>query len=417
MSSPHQHRTRTLWLSGILHGFTHLYQVALLPLYYLILQDKAFALNTVEQATFLVTVLMLSYFIPAYPLGVLADKVSKRKLLAFGLAINALGFLGLAFSQSYAQAIGSMIISGFGGSFFHPAATALIARLFPEATGKALGLFGIGASAGFFFGPIYSGWRGAHSGWRAPVVELAIMGLIVAILFFLLADEEPAYERGTHPHEQADHLFPSTALLILFVMAAFAFSLRDFTGSSMGSLGSLFLQKAHGLKPDATGGYLSMIFIASAISNPIFGRLSDRGLGRWTSFALGTAGLIVAAFPHFPISVAGLVFAVYGFFFMASYPMVEGALMGSVPHHVRGRVFGVFITIGGIVGNLAHWAMGAYVKQIGPESSRAESYYPIYLGLGALIGLSLFGLPCLKALRRREAAAAELSPILLPEKS
>ena len=63
----HQHRTRTLWLSGFLHAFTHLYQVALLPLYLLIVQDKNFAIHTVEQATFLVTVLMLSYFVPAYP--------------------------------------------------------------------------------------------------------------------------------------------------------------------------------------------------------------------------------------------------------------------------------------------------------------------------------------------------------------
>jgi len=408
---------RTLWLSGVLHGFTHLYQVALLPLYYLILQDKSFALSTVEQATFLVTVLMLSYFIPAYPVGVLADKLSKRKLLAFGLGINAVGFLGLAFSHSYAQAIACMILSGFGGSFFHPAATALIARLFPEGPGKALGFFGIGASAGFFLGPLYSGWRGAHSGWRAPVLELAILGLAVAVLFYFLADEEPTYTRGSHPHEQSDHLFPSNALLLLFIMAAFCFSLRDFTGSSMGSLGSLFLQKAHGLKPDTTGGLISMIFIASAISNPIFGRLSDRGVGRWTAFALGTAGIIVAAFPHFPIAFAGLVFAVYGFFFMASYPMVEGALMGSVPHHVRGRGFGVFITIGGILGNLAHWAMGTFVKRLGAEAARPESYYGLYLGLGALIALSLLGLPCLKALRRREAAAGELTPVLVAERS
>jgi MFS family permease len=417
MRSHDQHRIRTLWLSGALHAFTHLYQVALLPLYYLILRDKDFGLNTVEQATFLVTVLMLSYFIPAYPVGVLADKVSKRKLLAFGLALNAFGFLGLAFSHSYAQAIGCMIVSGFGGSFFHPAATALVARLFPEGTGKALGLLGIGASVGFFFGPIYSGWRGAHSGWRAPVLELGVLGLIFAAIFYVLADEEPAYERGTHPHERADHLFPSNALLLLFIVSAFAFSLRDFTGSAMGSLGSLFLQKAHGLTTGTTGGLISMIFIASAISNPIFGRLSDRGLGRWTITALGTAALIVAAFPHIPVAFAGAVFALYGFFFMASYPMVEGALMGSVPHHVRGRVFGVFITIGGILGNLAHWAMGAYVKHLGPEGARPESYYSLYTGLALLIGISLLGLPCLKALKRKEAAAGELGPGLVAERS
>src|SRR5688572_6724841 len=208
----HAHRARTLWLSGVLHAFTHLYQVALLPLYYLILKDKAFAIRTVEEATFLVTVLMLSYFIPAYPVGVLADRFSKRKLLTVGLIINAVGFVGLALSQNYGQAIACMIISGVGGSAFHPAATALIARLYPGATGRAFGLLGIGASAGFFLGPIYTGFRGAQSGWRAPVLELGILGLLTAIVFYYLADEEPAAPATTHEHKPSEQLFPRAAL-------------------------------------------------------------------------------------------------------------------------------------------------------------------------------------------------------------
>ena len=412
----HAHRARTLWLSGVLHAFTHLYQVALLPLYYLILKDKAFAITTVEDATFLVTVLMLSYFIPAYPVGFLADRFSKRKLLALGLTVNALGFVGLALSQSYSQAVLSMILSGLGGSFFHPAATALIARLYPEATGKAFGLLGIGASAGFFFGPIYSGWRGGQAGWRTPVMELGVLGIVAAITFFFLADEEPPHEPNT-ASISTNGLFPSATLWVLFIAAAFAFSLRDFAGSSMGSLGSLFLQNAHSLSTSATGSILSMIFVASAISNPLFGGLSDRGVGRWTGFALGIAAIMVFTFPHYPVKATPLVFAIYGFFFMASYPMVEGALMRSVPHQIRGRVFGVFITIGGILGNVAHWAMGAYVKNLGPASARVESYFTIYSLLSALLVISLLGLPCLRALRRREVAEGDLVPGMLPEKS
>jgi len=410
----HAHRMRTLWLSGVLHAFTHLYQVALLPLYFLILQDPAFGLKTIEQATLLVTVLMLSYFLPAYPVGVLADKFSKRKLLALGLALNGAGFIGLSYAQSYGQAIGCMMLSGVGGSCFHPAATALIARLFPEATGRAFGLLGIGASAGFFLGPLYSGWRGASAGWRTPVLELGAVGVVIAGLFLWLADEEP----GTGQMEPDVHgggLFPSAGLWVLFVSAAFAFSLRDFAGSGMGSLGSLFLQNAHGLSPGATGGILSMIFVASAVSNPLFGGLSDKGVGRWTTFALGVAGLLVVAFPHVPVQFSALAFAAYGFFFMASYPMVEGSLMASVPHAVRGRVFGLFITIGGLCGNLAHWAMGSAVKRLGPGAAQVENYYPIYGVLAGMIGLSLLGLPALKALRRKETAAGELAdpPVML----
>src|SRR5262249_48338187 len=154
---------------------------------------------------------------------------------AFGLGINALGFIGLGLSRSYPQALACMIAAGFGGSFFHPAATALIARLFPEGTGKAFGLLGIGASAGFFLGPLYSGWRAAHSVWPRPFFDLGFLGPLSAVAFFFLGDEEPAYERRSHSHEAGDRLFPSTGLFLLFLSAAFFFSLRDFAGSSMGS--------------------------------------------------------------------------------------------------------------------------------------------------------------------------------------
>ena len=115
MSAHSEHRTRTLWLTGVLHVFTHLYHVALLPLYLLIQRDEHFGIKTVEEATFLMTVLMLSYYIPSYVMGVLADRFSKRKLLGLGLAINALGFVGLALSRNFGQAIASMVISGIGG--------------------------------------------------------------------------------------------------------------------------------------------------------------------------------------------------------------------------------------------------------------------------------------------------------------
>src|SRR5262245_27093225 len=151
------HKTRMLWVSGVLHAFNHLYQVALIPLYLVIQRD--FKLESVGQATLLVTVMMVGNFLPSYPMGVLADKLNRKKLLGFGLAINALGFIGLALAPKYPCALVAVAIAGFGGSFYHPAATAMVARLFPASTGKALGLTAIGASVGFFAGPIYAGWR------------------------------------------------------------------------------------------------------------------------------------------------------------------------------------------------------------------------------------------------------------------
>ena len=65
------------------------------------------------------------YFVPSYPMGVLADKVSRKNLLGLGLALNGFGFVALAFAPNYAWCLVAVALAGFGGSFYHPAATAM----------------------------------------------------------------------------------------------------------------------------------------------------------------------------------------------------------------------------------------------------------------------------------------------------
>lgn len=403
------HKVRTLWLAGILHAFTHVYQLALAPLYLLIQKD--FKLASVEQATLLVTVLNVAYYLPSYPMGVLADRVSRKKLLTIGLAINGLAFVGLGLAPNYGWALVWVIVAGFGGSFFHPAATALIARLHPAETGRALGLVAIGASAGFCISPIYTGWRADMLGnWRTPIIELGALGIVMAGVFQWLAEEERGPVKIACPAAPAEKLFPTAGLWVFFIAAGIAFSLRDFTGSGMTSLGSLFLQKSQGFTAHGTGLALSGIFLVSMISNPLFGRLSDGGRIRWAVVMLLLAFVMVAIFPRLPRIWIAPALMVYGFFFQANYPIVEAAVMESVPDAVRGRVFGLFITMGGMLGNLSHWLMGAAVKRLGPDAAQPQGYYGLYAFLALLILLSLAGLPCLHAIRKREGLEEAVPP-------
>lgn len=407
MSTETGHKTRALWLVGVLHAFTHIYHVALLPLYLLMQRDFGFA--SVGQATALLTVMMMAYYLPSYYLGVLADRWSRKKLLGWGLFINAAGFVGLALAPGFGWALAAVIVAGIGGSFFHPAATAMIVRMYPNQAGRALGLIGMGASVGFFIGPIYAGWRAGAleavfgaAAWRRPILELGAAGMVMAGLFALLAADEkekPVSQARTHSREK---LFPNRALWACFIASAFVFCLRDFAGASMGSLGSLFLQQAHGYSIGLTGVVLSFIFLPSAISNPLFGHFSDRGRKRWTTAVLLIAAVLIAVFPHVPKAGAIPVLLAYGFFFMASYPMVEAMLMESVPDAVRGRVFGLFITIGGLLGNLSHWIAGDAVKRLGQRAATIEGYFPLYYGLAVFVVISLLGLVGLNAIRNRE---------------
>jgi MFS transporter, FSR family, fosmidomycin resistance protein len=344
---------------------------------------------------------------------VLADRMSRKKLLVFGLALNGLGFAALALAPNYAWALVAVAVAGFGGSFYHPAATAMVARLFPSNTGKALGLVGIGAGVGFFVGPLYAGWRASTlepilgaAAWRRPVLELGILGIIVAAIFAWMADEERPAAASEHKTVPAGKLFPAPALWFFFLAYCFAFSVRDFAGSSMSSLSSLFLQKAHGYDPKWTGLALSGIFVAAVISNPLFGILSDGGRKRWITLALLAAALMMVIFPHVPSRWTIPVLIVYGFFFMASYPMTEAALMESVPDAVRGRVFGLFVMGGGVIGNLSHWAVGVKVKHLGDAAHSPNAYFLSYAVIALLALASLAGLFCLPAIQRREGPVA-----------
>ena len=55
---------------GVLHAFTHSFHVVLMPLYLPIQRD--FGFESVAQATLLMSVFMISYFLPSYVVGSLA---------------------------------------------------------------------------------------------------------------------------------------------------------------------------------------------------------------------------------------------------------------------------------------------------------------------------------------------------------
>lgn len=400
---------KLLFFITVLHGFTHLYMVALIPLYLLI--EKDFNLPGTSYATALVTIQMMAYFLPSIYIGKLADKFDRIKLLAIGLLINSIAFVGLGMAKEYWLAVVFVILAGFGGSFFHPAGIALIAKLYPQTTGRALGIAGIGASIGFFLGPLYPGWRAGMTGnWRSPIIEIGLVGLIFTIIFILFNrknktgnNENIAKNSSIHltPHPvDSESVFSSYKHWIIFVVACLLISLRDFAGGGMTSLTSLFLQNAHGWSLKHTGLALGLISLVSGISNPLFGHISDKARYKSVVILILISSFIIGIFPRVPSQYSLVMLPLYGFFFMATYPIVEAALVQTFPDNVRGRVCGVFLTVCSIIGNLAHWVSGRWFSDLGDRARSPENYYNLYLILGILAVLSLLGLYFLRNLKQ-----------------
>ena len=392
-------KKRTLALLTLLHGFTHLYHVALLPLFLRIKDD--FKLPTTDEATLLLTVLMLAYYAPSYIAGELSDRFSRKWLLTIGLALNGLGFVLLALAPSYPLAMAAVVLAGLGGTLYHPSGMAMVGDLFHGKGGRAFGIVGIGGGAGFFLGPLYTGWRADMTGdWRAPLLELGLAGIVAAIIFCLLAKRIPRTQNTESTTRKP--LFPTTATLAVFAVAIFAFGIRDMGGNGVSTLGSLFLQKVHGWDLTKTGFALSLIFLAAIISNPLFGHLSDRYGNRptWIILTL-TLGAVVAIFiPRVAVDWTITIFVVHGFFFMACYPMIEALMMEAVDPAVRGRAVGVYLTVSGGAGTVAHWLCGRWVDGMANDTV-STAYHGYYVLLAALMMVTLAGVAGLEWIRRQ----------------
>ncbi|HAO67982.1 MAG TPA: hypothetical protein DCR17_15005, partial [Verrucomicrobiales bacterium] len=62
------------------------------------------------------------------------------------------------------------------------------------------------------------------------------------------------------------------------------------------------------------------------------------------------------------------------------------------PVAYRGRISGLFVLVGGLIGNLAHWILGWRVENLGSEAGQMSAYQSSFTTLGCLVVISLSGI-------------------------
>ncbi len=110
-------------------------------------------ISDTEVSLLLGTAFALVYGVAGVPLGWLADRVSRRNLIAAGVLVWSLGTVGCGLSHGFGQIMACRVLVGLGEAALSPAAIALISDCFPpQRRGAAVGLYlsgiavGVGAS-------------------------------------------------------------------------------------------------------------------------------------------------------------------------------------------------------------------------------------------------------------------------------
>ena len=328
----------------------------------------------------------LVYAVAGLPLGRLADRGSRKRIMGWGLVV----WSGFTAANAAAWNFGSFLVArmgvGVGEASYAPAANALIGDLFPaERRSRALGLFMLGLPMGlllafFTVGPIVE----AFGNWRAPFVVAAVPGLVLAAFLFRIREpERGASEKGRGAGAEIEapvRQVLSTRTILWIILSGISINFAAYAGN--GFLVPM-IQRYFGL--DLTAAAVTTGFIVGVtglIGLTLGGGVADRIYQRSPSGRLvyGALSLVVAAIATAAALAAGagsvVVFAtLFGIGWLAQYAYytsVYPAIQDVVGPRLRATAIGLYfagmyllggafgpLVVGGLSDALAQRAMTA----------------------------------------------------------
>jgi len=206
--------------------------------------------------------LAIFYVTAGLPLGVLADRASRRNLLAASLAVWSVMTTICGFTQTFWQLLLARVGVGVGEAGGTPPSNALISDYFPwRRRPLALSIFSLGASLGSMIGTS-AGYVSDAWGWRSAFLLLGTPGIVLAAIVILTLKEP---QRG---RLDSTVLGSRTSLLDTLRYArgapALVHCLAGATVFTLWGWGLMwwapsYLVRSHGMTLGAAGGALSLM--------------------------------------------------------------------------------------------------------------------------------------------------------------
>ena len=132
------------------------------------------------------------YTFISIPVGYLADKTSRSKVLAAACAIWSAATMSCGLAVNFVQFAIARMTVGFGEAGGVPPSYAIISDYFPpHRRGTALGIFNTGPGIGAALGVAFGATIAAAFSWRYAFIVLGAVGIFAAVLVLMVVHEPP----------------------------------------------------------------------------------------------------------------------------------------------------------------------------------------------------------------------------------
>lgn len=296
--------------------------------------------------------------------GRIADKYGRKPMIVrAGLAL-VLVYTLMAFVTNPYQILGLRIMQGLLSGFI-PGSIALVGTNTPtKKVGYALSMVSSAAATGMIIGPLLGGGLAELWGNRWAFASAGIIVFIATLLIIFFVKEEnfkPNKEKGSVIKDFGIAISnrPFLLVLILTLMVSCSIMIID----PILPLYIADIASHTSYTTLMTGFVISLPGLASALFAPIWGKWADKvGFHRILFIGLLGAGIgtlaqiIFTQFWGFSI-----IRFIYGIFFCAVFPALNGLIVKTTPEDFRGRAFSLNQTanqIGGMLGPLIGGILG-----------------------------------------------------------
>jgi MFS family permease len=324
---------------------------------------------TKTQLGYLTSAFLIFYTLAAPFVGPLADRYSRKRIIALGGIFWSGLTLLTAVTHTYTQLLVRHTLVGIGEATFVTIAPTFVADLFAEdRRGRILGVFYLAIPVGFAAGYLLGGHLAPHYGWRFPFYIAATPGFLLAVSVLFLEEPERGQfdsvketpERGTVLGLARNPAFLTATL----GMAAMTFSL----GGILVWIPQFLYSERHYSLESANFLFGIIVVVDGLVASLVGGWLGDFLLLRMkssyylisaASMALGVPVMIVALFAKGRAMVPAI--AVAAFFLLLNTSPLNAALINSVGAHIRATAIAVNIFIIHFLGDVPSPTMMGWV--------------------------------------------------------
>ena len=353
---------------------------------------------TGTQSSVLLTGFVWVYMVMSPVFGTLASRMSRKLLVAFGVAVWSLASAAGAFAHDFETMLAARAVVGIGEAAYATIAPAILSDYFPpEKRNRIFTIFYIATPVGSALGFILAGQIQAAWDWRAPFLVCGLPGLLAAVLALFI--REPP--RGNFDVDKGPEPPWGVALRALiknklYVVTVAGYTAVCFATGAITDWFATYLVKVRDMKLEDADTLVGISAVIGGLAGTVLGGvIGDRlkGKTRHPYLAVSALSLIPAAlFVGAAIYVADTpntikVSIIVGMiFFMMYNAPINALIVNSVDAGLRTRAFGLSILSIHLLGDAASPTIVGKIRDVTDGNlALALSLAPIFIVVGFVI--------------------------------